>query len=170
MLAEHGLQNSTCPIVLVDPRRGMRPWECRRILVPHDGTPSTTHAIVRAAELARVARAHLSVLHVASEGTVPPTEPGSLGPPRYLDQPQHEWPSWAAEFLDRIAGLLPLESLQLQLSLARGEPGAEIVRHAEAAMTDLILLAWRGETDSRHASIVRAVISHAPCPTMIVRA
>ena len=44
----------------------------------------------------------LVVLHVATAGTERPTEPGTLVSPRYVDQPQHEWPAWAQEFLDRL--------------------------------------------------------------------
>lgn len=169
MIAEQGLLHSHCPIVLVDPRRGFRPWEMRNLLVPHDGTPSTTAAIVPAAELARQANAHLMVLHVASQGMVAPAEPGSITAPRYMDQPQHEWPAWASEFLGRLARLWPLESLQLKLALRRGETAAAAVRFAEDAHADLILLVWHGDINPQHASVVRSVISEAPCPTMVLR-
>jgi nucleotide-binding universal stress UspA family protein len=170
MIAEQGLLHSHCPIVLVDPRRGFKPWHLGGILVPHDGTPTTTAAIVPAAELARTCGANLTVLHVAAPGMVASAEPGSITTPRYMDQPQHEWPAWASEFLYRLSSLWPLESLQLKLALSRGETATAVVRHALDTHADLILLAWHGDIGPQHASIVRSVILDAPCPTMILRA
>ena len=34
-----------------------------------------------------------------------PSQPGSLPAPRYIDQPQHEWPAWAGEFVERMLAL-----------------------------------------------------------------
>ena len=130
IIAEKVILSTHSPVVFVDARRGFHPWELKSILVPHDGTPATVEAIVPTAELARHAGASLTVLHVTGPGVTASTEPGSLMAPMYLDQPQHEWPAWAAEFLGRLARRWPLTSLQLRLVLGRGEAAAEILRHA----------------------------------------
>jgi len=169
IVAERVLLGCSSPVALVDPRRGVAPWELRHVQVPHDGTPATTAAIIPAAELARKAGAGLSVLHVAAPGMRPPDEPGSLTAPQYLDQPQHEWPAWASEFVDRLAALDHLESVPLSLALARGEPAAEVVRHAENNAADLIVLAWHGGLDPKHGGIVKAVLAEAPCPALVLR-
>jgi nucleotide-binding universal stress UspA family protein len=162
------LKGAPCPVVLVRPRRGVTPWALRRILLPHDGTPITSAAIGPAAELARRSGAELDVLHVATEGR-PPTERGALPPPRYLDQPQHEWPAWVQEFIERLASVCPLESMKVRMSLAHGVAGAEVVRFAGEHGSDLIVLAWRGAWEGAHAATVKTVLAHAASPVMVLR-
>jgi nucleotide-binding universal stress UspA family protein len=163
------LQGAPCPVVLVPPERGVVPWALRRILLPHDGTPTTSAAISPAADLARRAGAELDVLHVAVPAAAPPVEVGSLSTPRYLDQPQHEWPAWAAEFVERLACACPLESIRVRLSLAHGAPGEEALRACGEHASDLIVLAWRGVWEGEHAATVKSVVHHAACPVMVIR-
>jgi nucleotide-binding universal stress UspA family protein len=89
--------------------------------------------------------------------------------PRYLDQPQHEWPAWAGEFVERFACMCPLESLRVHMSLVHGTPGDEILQFAQERSVDLIVLAWRGEWERDHAATIKAVIRRAPCPVMVAR-
>ena len=91
------LHDSPCPVVLVPPERGATSWHLEHVLVPHDGTPSTSAALQPAAELAERGHAELLVVHV-TDSRAAPAEPGSLTTPRYVDQPQHEWPAWTTEF------------------------------------------------------------------------
>lgn len=169
-VAEETLRLSPCPVVLVRPERGLRPWTLQRILLPHDGTPSTAIAIGPAADLAYKARAELDVLHVAVPGAGRAIEPGTFAAPRYLDQPQHEWPAWTREFLDRLRrlGRAPTE-VRLRLFLARGEPGAEIVRFATERNSDLIVLGWHGHLEAERAATMKKVICDALCPVLVVR-
>jgi nucleotide-binding universal stress UspA family protein len=141
----------------------------RRVLFPHDGTPTTSAAIGPAIELAQRAGAELVVLHVAASGAVPPSERGSLTVPRYLDQPQHEWPRWAEEFLGRLVSLLPAEWVPLRMVLMRGHLGEEILRFAADQASDLIVLAWRGEWDRERAAALKEVIRATPCPVLVLR-
>jgi nucleotide-binding universal stress UspA family protein len=163
------LKGAPCPVVLVRPERGVMPWALRRILLPHDGTPVTSAAIRPAAELARRSAAELDVLHVAAPGRGASIEGGSLTPPRYMDQPQHEWPAWVQEFIERLACVCPLESLKVRLSLAPGVPRDEVLRFAADHGSDLIVLAWRGEWEGEQAAIVKTVLRHAASPAMVIR-
>jgi nucleotide-binding universal stress UspA family protein len=167
--AEGVLRGAGCPVVLVRPERGLMSWSLHRVLFPHDGTPTTSAAIGPAIELAQRAGAELVVLHVAAPGATPPAERGSLTVPRYLDQPQHEWPSWAEEFLRRLACLLPVEWGRLRMVLVRGQLGEEILRFAADRGSDLIVLAWRGEWEKERAATLKAVVRAAPCPVMVLR-
>jgi nucleotide-binding universal stress UspA family protein len=163
------LKDAPCPVVLVRPERDVAPWAIRRILLPHDGTPTTSAAIRPAAELARRAGAELSVLHVAAPGARVSREPGALTTSRYVDQVQHEWPAWESEFLDRLAGLSPIDALNVRMFLACGAPDEEVLRAAAQQSSDLIVLAWRGVWDA-HGAIVKAIVYGAPCPVLILRA
>jgi nucleotide-binding universal stress UspA family protein len=157
-------------VVLVRPELGVRAPALRRIILPHDGTPTTGAALQPAVDLARRSGAELEVLHVAAADARQPAEAGTLTAPRYIDQPQHEWPVWTREFLHRTRSLHDMPaSVRTRLFLRTGEPGAEIVRFASQHQADLIILAWRGATDAQRARAVRAVIRGAPCPAMILR-
>jgi len=163
------LRGASCPVVLVHPERGLHDWRLHRILLPHDGSPATSTALRSAGEFARRVGAELIVLLVAAAGAAKPAERGSLTTPFYLDQPQHEWPAWAREFIDRLACLCPLDDLRVRLILAHGSPEAEIVRVAAEQSADLVVLAWRGEWGPEHAATLKAVLRRAPCPMMVVR-
>jgi len=168
-VAEEVLYSTHAPLVLVQPERGHRPWVVDHILLPHDGSPTTAEGFRPASRLALRAHAELLVLHVAETGARPP-EPGTFTLPRYVDQPQHEWPSWAAEFLERVCQLggIP-EELELRLQVATGEPGEEIVRTARERGSDLIVVVWRGRPEPGRARTTRTIIHRAPCPVLIYR-
>ena len=162
------LQDASCPVVLVPPERGATPWHLHHVMVPHDGTPSTSAALQPAAELAERSRAELLVVHVTDIRTAP-AEAGSLTTPRYVDQPQHEWPAWSTEFLNRLACICPLGHLHTRILLAHGDTAAEILRLSETQSTDLIVLAWRGIWEAPRATTLKGVLREAHCPIMLVR-
>lgn len=169
-VAEGVLRHAPCPLVLVQPERGLRPWALREVLLPHDGTPATAAAIHPALDLVDRAGARLTVLHVATLGARTAVEAGALGVPRYVDQPQHEWPAWAQEFLDRVRGLghAP-EGIPIRLLVAPGAPGEQIVRCARERGSDLIVLAWHGSLAPARAATLKRVIRDAPCPALVLR-
>jgi nucleotide-binding universal stress UspA family protein len=157
------------PLVLVPPERGSAPWHLQHILVPHDGTPSTSAGLKPAAELAELAGAELLVAHVTGVRAAP-GEPGSLTASPYVDQPQHEWPAWTDEFLRRLACMCPLGHLHVRMLLAHGNPAAELLRLAEQQSTDLMVLAWRGVLEAPRAAVLREIVDRARCPLLVVRA
>lgn len=169
-LAARGvLSRARCPVVLVRPERGTGPWSLDELLVPHDGTPATTAALCPAAELARSIGARLFALHVAAPGAPRHEEPGSLQVPHYVDQPQHEWPAWAGEFVERLRSQCPIDLAQVRFFLGHGEPATEILRIAEEQGVDLIVLAWHGTLEAEHARIFKTLLHRAPCPMMVLR-
>ena len=167
-VAREVLLTSSCPVVLVQPSRGDLPWKLSRILIPHDGTPTSAAAIRLGAEMARRAGAEIDVLHVAAAGA-PPGERGSFSVLPYLDQPQHEWPSWSREFLDRLRAVSGITGAALQLFFARGETGLEIMELAARRRSDLIAIAWRGSLDSSHSEVLQALVRDAPSPVAVFR-
>jgi nucleotide-binding universal stress UspA family protein len=157
-----------CPVVLVPPVRGQQSWALHRLLVPHDGTPTSAAAMGPATEFAAMAAAELIVLHVATPGIGPPTEPGTLVSPRYVDQPQHEWPAWAQEFLDRLRAVGGARNgIDIRLAVARGDAGAAILDFAR--QSDLIVLGWRGVLEPDRARTMQRVIRETVCPVIVFR-
>jgi nucleotide-binding universal stress UspA family protein len=170
-VARDVLQMASCPIVLVPPAQEQRPWRLRHILLPHDGTPTTTAALGPALELARRAGAELLVLHVAGARAAPPAEPGAITPPQYEDQAHHERPTWAHEFLQRACCVNPPKEMpRLRLALAVGDPGVEIIRSARDYRADLVVLGWHGDLESDHPLVAKAVIRKMACPLLMLRA
>ena len=167
---EDVLATAPCPVVLVPSIRGRYPWALRQLVVPHDGTPTSAAAIAPAADLASRAGAETVVLHVATPSAERPTESGTFVVPRYLDQPQHEWPAWSREFLERVRCICyPANIDNIRLVLAHGEASAAINEFARSNASDLIALAWRGSLEPERARTMRQVIRDGPCPVIVFR-
>jgi nucleotide-binding universal stress UspA family protein len=162
------LHAAPCPVVLVSPAPRPASWRPNRILLPHDGSPTANASVGPATELACKAAAELLVVQVGTAGIGPPAECGSLTIPLYVDQPQHEWPSWSGELLGRLVCLCPDVQLRAHLYVRGGDPGPEITRVATEESADLIVLAWKGEWTGEHAKTLKNVVRKAPCPIMIL--
>jgi len=167
-VAESVLRVAPERIVLLAPERGDRAWAVRRVLLAHDGTPSSDCATAPAAEIAQSARAEVIALHVAARKAPHPEQPGSHPAPRYIDQPQHEWPAWAGEFMDRMLAMgAPCSSVQFKLVVTGGQPGSEVAQLARERDVDLVVMAWRGKWRSEpHAT--RVVTRTSGCPVLLV--
>jgi len=163
------LREAHSPVIFVPPERGISSWYLHHILVPHDGTPTTSAALRPAVELAERAGAELLIAHIANF-SLRSGEPGTFVSPRYIDQPQHEWPSWASEFLNRLACVCPLGHVPLRILLGHGDPTEEILRLSERHSSDMIVLVWRGSWESPRAGILKEVLSRANCPVLVLRA
>jgi len=154
-------------IVLVA-ERDEQPWKINRVLLAHDGTPSSDLATAPAAEIAQRAGATVIAIHVAARGDEQPVEPGSMPAPRYIDQPQHEWPNWANQFMDRMLalGALP-SSVSFKLVVTGGQPGSEVAQLSREREADLVVMAWHGRSDAPQ-SATKVVIRSAGCPVLLV--
>ena len=154
--------------VLLTPECGRRPWSLHLILLAHDGTPVSHPATCPAADVARRANAKVMALHVAARGEDRPDAPGSIAAPLYVDQPQHEWPAWAEEFMNRvIAGGSPPADVHFKLAVTAGQAGSELAKVARERNVDLVVMAWHGHWDHKDCAS-RVVIRNAGCPVMLV--
>lgn len=161
-------RRAPCPVLLVPPHLAEEPWALRQVLLPQDGTPATAAAIEPICHLAHHAHATLYIVHVCGRQAVKKaTEPGSLTTPLYIDQPQHEWPVWTGEFVERVHGLchLPRE-VEMRLFLAQGDPGQEIIRLAQTHSADIIALPWHGALE--FAPTLKTVLRETRCPVLIL--
>jgi nucleotide-binding universal stress UspA family protein len=155
-------------IVLFSPDGRADSWVLRRILLAHDGTPASHAATSPAADLAQRAGAEVIALHVAARGAGRPTQAGSIPAPRYLDQPHHEWPNWAGEFMNRLlAGGMPPPNVHFKLAVTGGQPGSEVAQVAREREIDLVVMAWHGHWE-RESSATRVVVRACGCPVMLV--
>lgn len=169
-VAEAVLCNAAVPVVLVQPERGQTAWRIRRILFPHDGTPNANAALIPANDLAQGAHAELMVLHVSGAFVArSAAQPGTLTAPRYIDQPQHEWPAWAHEFLARISGLAQRPTApKLRLFLLAGDPANKIVSFTQEHELDLVVLTSYGHWDPGRAETLKMVIRYCGSPVLVL--
>ncbi len=163
------LAKNPARILLVPQNRGSVPWRIRRVLMAHDGSPSADLAIVPAAELAHRAGAEVIAMHVAARKALRPLEPGSMPAPFYVDQPQHEWPAWASEFVERMLALGHHPGVvNFKLLVAGGQPGSEVAQFAREHHVDLVVVPWHGRWESQRPGAVKAIVAGSGCPVLLV--
>lgn len=160
------LGRAPCPVLLVPPGMDETWGRKGRVLVPHDGTPSTTAALPLATILAHALGARLVLLHVA---TAPPAESGALVVPRFLDQPQHEWQAWRAEFLALCGCPGSLDLDEVDLVIGTGPPVEAILATAASRDPDAIVLGWHGRLDHGHAEVLKQVLRRSAWPVLVHR-
>ncbi|HZT07507.1 MAG TPA: universal stress protein [Chloroflexota bacterium] len=161
------------PVVLVRPDlvigHDVRP--VRRLLVPVDGSPTTARALRSVTELAHRLGASINLLYVAGAERLS-AEQGSITAPRYVDQVHHEWAQWSTEVVDRLMRCLARcpEDVPIELFLAVGDPGSEIVRFAAEHHEDAVVLVRRSELEPGRGKILWRIFEESPLSLVIVAA
>lgn len=169
--AEEVVAGTDRPVLLVRPEavQAAEAVPFTRLLVPLDGTPGTAAALPPVLALAERLHASIDLLFVVDPHQPPPEEPGSISAPRYMDQPQHEWPQWIEEFISRLActcaGVAP--RVPMTVTIAYGDVGQEVVRVATERRSSAIVLVRRSRLQVGRALRLRAVLQHAPCPVIV---
>ena len=134
----------------------------KNILVAWDGSEHAKRALAEAVDLARSQDASLTLLTVAA---LPPVGPGLVPPISETDML-----SGAEEILASGRALVP-DSIPVSGQAAIGHPGTEILKRANAADHDLIVLGSRGRGAIRSAvlgSVSHFVLNHGTVPMLIV--
>jgi nucleotide-binding universal stress UspA family protein len=142
------------PVILVPPD-APHPGRLRRVLVPLEGTLSTSLAPRGVIELASRASLDVIVLHVLEEHSLP----------AFTDQPQHEADAWAREFLERYC---PSGVDRVQFELRVGLREELVPRVAEETDADLIALGWSGALTPDRAPVVQAALERGHRPVLLI--
>jgi len=147
----------------------------RQILVGVDGSATSLKAVELAADLATKCNAQLTLL------TVVPRSPPAVDPAfeeyariEHIQEPPTEFVHAAAEkLLDKARraagakGATPIEA-----EPAFGDPARELIAEAEDRNADLIVVGSRGHgrlAGLLLGSVAQKLVSHAPCPVLVVR-
>jgi nucleotide-binding universal stress UspA family protein len=145
------------PLVVVPPI-GKAGGRLRRILVPVEADVTTAPVPGAIVEIAQSAGAHaldVVVLHVLEESRLP----------AFTDQPQHEQPAWAHEFVRRFCPW-GVGTISLEMRIGRSE---ELVpQTARESDVDLVALGWAQELKEGRAPVVRATLELSRVPVMLV--
>jgi nucleotide-binding universal stress UspA family protein len=174
-IAQQVIGLGSTPVLLVQPSRaGSTPlFTCQRLLVPLDGDPDHEQGLRVAAGLARACAAEMHLVRVVptlgtlrgQQATSARLLPGVTSALLDLDE------NGAEKQLQRQVELLEQEGLSAQAEVARGEPASVIVRSAEKAGADLIVLGTHGKAGMEafwSESVAPQVCSRASVPLLLV--
>jgi len=142
------------PVAIVPPD-APAPGRLRCVLVPLEGTVSSSIAPQSVIRLARAAGLDVVVLHVIDEGTLP----------AFTDQPQHDYPAWRQEFLARWC---PFGVSGLRVDTRVGIREEEILRAAEANEADIVALGWSQELAAGRAPVIRTALERGRVPLLLI--
>ncbi len=134
----------------------------KKILLAVDEEPVAAHATDIGMELARALNAETALVYVID------TPVGYSGPGELIASAEQEGKKLLSDFSERLA---PKSSMLKFLQV--GAPGAEIVKAAREWPADLIVIGSHGRSGMQRAllgSVAEAVMRHAPCPVLVVRA
>jgi nucleotide-binding universal stress UspA family protein len=142
------------PVAVVPPEARIAP-ELRRVLVPLEGTASTSLAPRSMVELACDAKLDVIALHIHTEEDLP----------AFTDQPQHEHEAWAREFLARYC---PWGIGAVRLERRVGRSDELVPQVAEEARCDMIALGWAQALAPGRAPVIRATLERSRVPVMLI--
>jgi nucleotide-binding universal stress UspA family protein len=162
-VAEEMLLNS--PNMLLVMRPGMRVIAgLRRILVPLEGSPSTSAAMRLADDAFCTRGREIVMLHAVTQHV--PGEPGSMPAPRFVDQEHYDWMAWQEEFCMRFSQCP--KGGRHRVCVRVGEPAEVIMREAQDLGAELIALSWKQDLGQGRARRIRRLLQDSPCPLLIV--
>jgi nucleotide-binding universal stress UspA family protein len=142
------------PVVLVPPETP-HPGRMRRILVPLEGTASTSLAPRGVIELASEGSLDVVVLHILDEASLP----------AFTDQPQHETETRAREFLERYC---PFGVHCVQLEMRVGRRDEIVPQVGQEVDADLIALGWSQALAPDRAPVVHAALDRGHLPVLLI--
>ncbi len=176
-IAEAVVASTLRPILLIRPEAATTATEvlsARRFLLPLDGSATTARSLSAITDIVARLNGSFDVLFVVdpSRPTPRPEEPGGLNVPSYVDQPQHEWPSWMREVLDYLCACssrYPL-GISTRVHVRQGAIDTTLLQFVEDHENDAIVLVRSSHLEPGHASVLRAVLDHTPCPVVLTGA
>ena len=147
------LERANKPIVVVSPESvGVSPRPFHRLLLPLEGTESSSRPVTECLCPLIVGDVELLVLHVFTADTMP----------RVLDRPERDLQLLGGEFLARYC------PNATQIALRTGSVGSQVGAACRDESADLVVLSWAQEASAGHAAVVRDVLSHAAVPVLLL--
>jgi nucleotide-binding universal stress UspA family protein len=136
----------------------------RSILIAWDGSRHARRALNEAVDIARTQGSRLTLLTVAA--------PIHVWPGSYLPLVTEDELAREAERIAEEGEALVPDGIPVSSRTASGHAGIELLKRAEAADHDLIVMGSRGRGAVRSAvlgSVSHYVLNHADVPVLIVR-
>jgi nucleotide-binding universal stress UspA family protein len=147
------VESSDKPVVVVPPE-AVSPPVFRRLLIPLEGTDTTSRAVIERLRPLIADEIEVVVLHVFTEATLPPM----------LDRPEYDLEILGQEFLLRhFPHATSIELRPGPVARRVGEVSAE-------ERSDLIVLSWSQDSSGDRAKVIREVLAGSPIPILLLPA
>jgi len=146
------IERSSKPVVIVPPEL-IAPGAFRRLLIPLEGTESSTRPVLEGLLPLLVTDVELIVLHVFTEATRP----------TMLDHPWRDLEMIGKEFLTRH---LPRQEARIELR--PGPVGARVAEVCDEQGADLIVLSWSQDATGGRARVIREVLGGVNLPILLL--
>jgi len=145
----------------------------QRITYATDFSPASLVAFPQALNLARLAAAELTILHVLPSPVTLFIEGGYI-PQEVWDEMANSQRAQATQQMDRLVKQAVDAGVRTTTALVDGGgvPAQEIVRAAQESKADLLVLGTHGRTGVARlflGSVAAAVVATATCPVLTVR-
>lgn len=139
----------------------------RKILIAVDSSPVAAHAVEVGLELARSLGGEVAFIHAIDPALGRAPESG-VSPAELMALVKQDGERLLAGFRERASFQPPPLGF-----LPEGKPGTEIVKAAKDWPADVIVIGSHGRGGATRllvGSVAEAVMRHAPCPVLVVRA
>ncbi|HEU5441432.1 MAG TPA: universal stress protein [Ktedonobacterales bacterium] len=174
-VAEQVIASTMRPILLIRPEAAAAAstaLEAKRFLLPLDGKAATARALGSITDIVCRLGGSFDVLFIADpvKLALPQMkEPGTLGIPRYVDQPQHEWPAWMREVLDYLGACSARHPLGVpaRVHVVSGPITSVVLQFVAEHLEDVIVLVRRSHLEPGRAEVLRALLDETPCPVLL---
>jgi nucleotide-binding universal stress UspA family protein len=144
----------------------------KTILVPLDSSALAEQALDHASSLASTPESSLLLVTIlpTSRSTMPISDEYA---PLWLEEVQRSETTRLKTYLFGIAQKLRNKGLRVRLETPTGTPAAELLRAAQAARADLIVMTTHGRSGLQRlwlGSVATSIVHQSTCPVLLIRA
>jgi nucleotide-binding universal stress UspA family protein len=175
-IAQQVVARGTTPVLFVNPERTVetREYECRKILLPLDGTPQHEPALPVARQIAQTVGASMRLVTVVPTTSTLSAERAGTGTllPNTMAATLELSQQRAIEYLEKVVSKLSAGQVQATAEVARGEVAAAILDAEDRAKADLVVLATHGRSGVGafwSGSVTPKVLMQSHAPVLLVR-
>lgn len=143
--------------------------DMKKILVPTDFSEFGEQALVYGCEFAKRFGAELHLLNVVQDAVAMFPEPNMMG--TSMNDLVADMQHLAQKQLEEMPDFPGMEEIKVVREVRVGPAFLEIIRYANKAEIDLIVIGTHGRTGIKHmllGSVAEKVVRKAPCPVLTV--
>jgi len=166
--ADRIVRSAETPVVTMHPGSRTEAPLFRTVVAAVDFSEASNWAVDTAVRVVRPAPSRLVLLHVVAMTIDYPSSSHRVAGPKYWDEMERE----AASQLEKMAGPLRGEQLQVEVKTVRGLPSEAILGECRTLSADLIAVGTQGRSGLSHfflGSVAEWVLHRAERPVLTVR-